>query len=252
MKLPIYNKEGKEKGLFELPEGIFNFKWSPDLIHQVVVSISSNMRAGTAHTKTRSEVSGGGKKPWRQKGTGRARHGSSRSPIWAGGGVTFGPRNDKDYSKKINKKMRAKALFVALSQKVRDNEIILVDSFDIKDPKTKNAYTLLSNIAKAGFEKVDYKAGRRVLVVIPEKSEAVVKSFSNLKGAKVDTGSNLGVYDVMKYKYVMIENPERTLELLADRAGSVKEKKSKETVKTSSAKKATVVKTPSAKATAVK
>ncbi len=227
MKIPFYNKDGKEKGLFTLPEGVFDFKWNADLIQQVVVAISSNMRANTAHTKTRSEVRGGGKKPWQQKGTGRARHGSSRSPIWVGGGTTFGPRTERNYDKKINKKMRVKALFVALSQKARDNEIVLVDSFDMASPKTKSAFVLLNNLAEAGFKKVNYKTGSRALVIVPEKNEAVVKSFSNLKGAKVETVANLGIYDVMKYKYVVIENPEKSITTLAGRVKVINNKKGK-------------------------
>ena len=103
MKLPVYNKEGKELKQIELSEEIFGLKWNGDLVHQVIVSMLSNARETLAHTKTRAEVSGGGKKPWRQKGTGRARHGSNRSPIWVGGGITFGPRNEVNYKRKINK-----------------------------------------------------------------------------------------------------------------------------------------------------
>ncbi len=121
LEATIYNQKGASAGSITLPKSVFGAKWSADLVHQVVVAMQANQRSGTAHTKDRSEVRGGGKKPWAQKGTGRARHGSSRSPIWVGGGVTFGPRTEKDYSQKINKKMANKALGVLLSKKMKDN-----------------------------------------------------------------------------------------------------------------------------------
>ncbi len=117
MESKIYNTSGKSVGNIKLPEGIFGLKWNADLVHEVVRLMNSNSRTAIAHTKTRGEVRGGGKKPWKQKGTGRARHGSSRSPIWVGGGVTHGPRNDKNFDRKINKKAKTKALFTILSRK---------------------------------------------------------------------------------------------------------------------------------------
>src|SRR5436853_6808436 len=129
METKIYNIEGKETGKITLPENIFGLPWNADLVHLVVVGMHANARTNVAHTKDRGEVRGGGKKPWRQKGTGRARHGSIRSPIWRGGGVTHGPRNEKNYARAIPKKIRAKALFMALSRKLKDGEIIFVDSF---------------------------------------------------------------------------------------------------------------------------
>ena len=120
METKVYSLEGKESGKVTLPEAVFQAPWNSDLVHEVVVSMQSNARAGTADVKGRGEVRGGGKKPWRQKGTGRARHGSSRSPIWAGGGVAHGPKSEKDYSKKINKNVRAKALATVLSKKYQD------------------------------------------------------------------------------------------------------------------------------------
>src|SRR3989339_534864 len=144
----IYNQKGAEAGKINLPEKVFATKWRSDLVHQVVQSMRSNKRAGTADTKDRGEVRGGGRKPWKQKGTGQARHGSSRSPIWVGGGVTHGPLAEKNYKRKISKKMRAQALFSVLSKKFADNEIIFIDSLDMSDIKTKPAIEVVNNITK--------------------------------------------------------------------------------------------------------
>ena len=151
MEIATYNQQGKETGTIELPESIFGLKWNADLVNQVVNAQRSNQRQTVAHSKGRSEVRGGGKKPWRQKGTGRARHGSIRSPIWKGGGVTHGPTKERNFYKKVNKKMSKKALFVALSAKARDNEIMALDEIKLKEPKTKLAYEITKNISKMFF-----------------------------------------------------------------------------------------------------
>src|SRR3989338_5603717 len=122
METEVYNQEGQMAGKIELPDSVFGLPWNDDLVHQVIVSMQSNKRTPVAHTKNRGEVSGTGRKPWRQKGTGRARHGSRRSPIWIGGGVAHGPRNDRNFTKKINVKMMKKAFYTILSQKYRDDE----------------------------------------------------------------------------------------------------------------------------------
>src|SRR5574343_932022 len=114
METQVYNQKGKSVGSLKLPEAVFGLKWNADLVHQVVTSMESTARTNVAHTKNRGDVRGGGKKPWQQKGTGRARHGSTRSPIWVGGGVTHGPRKDKNYERKVNRKMKAKALFTII------------------------------------------------------------------------------------------------------------------------------------------
>src|SRR3989338_2870949 len=131
MEAKIYNQKGKVAGTVELPERVFAAKFRADLVHQVVESMRSNSRAGTADTKGRGEVRGGGRKPWRQKGTGRARHGSIRSPIWVGGGVTHGPLKEKNYKRKISKKMRAQALYSVLSKKLKEGEIVFIDSLSL-------------------------------------------------------------------------------------------------------------------------
>src|SRR3989338_8965069 len=195
MEMTIYNTQGKKAGTVKLPEVVFDVKWNDSLMHQVVTSMLSNARTPVAHTKFRGEVRGGGKKPWRQKGTGRALHGSTRSPIWRGGGVTHGPRNEKVYARVIPKKMRAKALFMALSRKLRDNELLLVDSFGFTAPSTANAKkTLLAFSNLSGFERI--------------------------AGKKRNAARDLNPVAVLGSTYIVIENPKVSLALLENRARS--------------------------------
>lgn len=204
----VYTQKGTSAGTITLPGAVFGLPWNGDLVHQVVTGIQANKRAGTAHTKDRGEVSGGGKKPWKQKGTGRARHGSTRSPIWVGGGTTFGPRNDKDYSQKINKKMRVKALFTVLSKRLTDNQILFVDSLGLSDIKTKDAAGVLSTLAGvAGFEKLTTKKKTGVLLVLPETNEVLEKSFANLPGVTVTTAAGLNALSAATFNAIVITNP---------------------------------------------
>lgn len=215
MKINIYTKEGKEKGVFDAPESIFGLKWNSDLVQQVVMSMESSARTPVAHTKDRSDVRGGGRKPWQQKGTGRSRHGSKRSPIWKGGGVTFGPKNDKNFDRKINRKMKAKALFTILSKKAADNEVIFVDTISLTTPKTKDAraiFTALGTIK--GYEMVSARRKNRAYVAITENDSAIKKSFANFSNVKTDEVRNLNPLDLLKYKYVIIENPASSLKIL--------------------------------------
>lgn len=217
MKTAIFDKKGKEVKQISLPKDIFDIAWNGDLVHEVVVSMNSNSRENIAHTKDRAEVSGGGKKPWRQKGTGRARHGSSRSPLWVGGGTTFGPRNDKNYSKKINKKVRSKALAIVLSQKARDGEIILIDSVKVSDIKTKSAQDILTHIAKnKEFAKLSAKNGS-ALIAMSERDQKTEKSFRNISKVQLDLINNMNIVDILKNKFLIIENPESAFEVLAKR-----------------------------------
>lgn len=210
MKLDIYNREGKISGSMEAPEAVFGLPWNADLVHQVIVSMQSNQRQNTADTKGRGEVAGGGKKPWKQKGTGRARHGSIRSPIWKGGGVTHGPSNERVYDKKINKKMKVKALYTILSQKVRDGELLLVDDLGLKNIKTKAAQTTINKLAKIkGFEKMSYKSGRRTLFSVPANDEKLVKSLRNIPSVAIEEWRNLNPLLVSTYKYLVIAAPEK-------------------------------------------
>jgi len=218
MEAPIYNAQGKKSGTVTLSESVFDVKWNNALMHQVVHSMLDNARTPTAHVKDRGEVRGGGKKPWRQKGTGRARHGSIRSPIWKGGGVTHGPRKDKDYSRAIPKKMRAKALFMALSKKLRDGEIIFIENFGLTEPKTsvaKKTLTALSGIS--GFEKLSTKKKNAALIAFPEMNDAARKSFSNLGNVRTVKVSDLNPVVVLGNSFVVIESPEASTKIIEGR-----------------------------------
>lgn len=215
MEAVVYNQKGKESGKQALPDSVFGVNWNADLVHQVALAMQANARATIAHTKDRSEVRGGGRKPWKQKGTGRARHGSRRSPIWVGGGVTFGPRNEKNFAKKVNKKMKAKALFSVLSKKFTDGEILFVDQLSFDAPKTSEAKTVLASFAKVkGFETLVTKKHNSALVVIPENTSEIKKSFSNFGNVEVDEIRNLNVVDLLTYKYVIIADPKVSIETL--------------------------------------
>ncbi|MEI6420248.1 MAG: 50S ribosomal protein L4 [bacterium] len=223
MESKIYNQKGAEAGKISLPEQVFGQPWNADLVHQVVTSMRSDSRVNIAHTKTRGEVRGGGKKPWKQKGTGQARHGSTRSPIWVGGGVAHGPRNDKNYARKVNKKMKAKALYLILSQKFRDGEILFVDSISMATPKTKDALTVLKAWSGIkGFEKMLSKKKNSALINIFENNDNVKKSFRNFQNVEMDEVRNLNPLDILNYKYLVIEKPEESIKLMASKLASAK------------------------------
>ena len=212
LEATIYSQAAKNVGTIALPEKVFGVKWNADLVHQVVVGMMANKRAGTAHTKDRSEVSGGGKKPWKQKGTGRARHGSNRSPIWTGGGITFGPRNDKDYSQKINKKMRVKALYTVLSRKLTEDKILFVDSLSLAEIKTKLALSILESFSGIkGFEKVISKKSTATVIALPERNAIIEKSFANLPGVTITTVADLNPMALMGFHHVVLVNPSGTI-----------------------------------------
>lgn len=213
MKATLYNQSGEEAGTVELPEAVFGLKWNPDLVHQVVTSQAANLRRPIAHTKDRGEVRGGGRKPWRQKGTGRARHGSIRSPLWRGGGVTFGPTNEKIYKKKINKKMARKALHTVLSAKARDNEIVLLEDLKFQEPKTKLAANLFKRLVQRdGLGRIT--RGKGVLVALPGKDDAARRMLRNLPYAGVEEARNLNAHKVLQYKYLLF--PKESLHAFAN------------------------------------
>jgi large subunit ribosomal protein L4 len=215
MEATIYNQSGKSTGKIKLPEGIFGVRWNADLVHEVVRLMNSNSRNNIAHTKTRGEVRGGGKKPWQQKGTGRARHGSSRSPLWVGGGVTHGPRNDQNYSRKINKKVRAKALYTILSRKWKEGEILFLDEVKMAAPKAAEAKAMLMALSKIkGFEKLATKKANAAMFALDKKSDAVSKSFRNSGNVSIEEFRNINPVSILNHAYLIVTNPEEPLKAL--------------------------------------
>ena len=206
MKVSIYNNQkGEKTGQAELPEGVFGVAANIDLLRQVVISQMANRRQGNAHAKDRSEVSGGGRKPWKQKGTGRARHGSNRSPIWVGGGVSFGPRNEKNYKKEIPSKMRKKALLMALSGKAKANQIIIIENFSVQGekPKTKQI---------ADFVKKLPCYNENCLVVLAKMDKNLILSLRNIKNIETMQAKDLNALDVLSFKYILM--PQESVEVV--------------------------------------
>ena len=192
-KIDVYSIEGKKVSDVELKEEIFGIEPNEAIVHSVVVNYLANQRQGTKSTKTRAEVSGGGKKPWRQKGTGRARQGSIRAPHWVGGGIALGPR-PRSFKYRVNKKERRLAIRSVLSSKVLEKELVVVDSLPLNEIKTKNMVNALTNLKVEG----------KTLIVIPEKNENVQKSARNIEGVKTSLVNTINVYDLLKYKNLVI------------------------------------------------
>lgn len=185
----IYNQEGKITGELELNPAHFGVKPNPALVHEVVVAQQANARRPIANTKTRGEVRGGGKKPWKQKGTGRARQGSIRAPQWVGGGITFGPTRERNFFVKVNRKVKQKALFMALSDKVAEKKLLLLESFVPKEVKTKEAVALFHALP----------VSRRVLAVLPASDPQMLRMVRNLSNVKLITVNSLNLVDVIAY-----------------------------------------------------
>ena len=216
MKAKVYNQDGQAEGTVDLPEAVFGLPWNADLVHQVVVGLQANRRLGLAHAKDRGEVSGGGKKPWRQKGTGRARHGSSRSPLWRKGGVTHGPRNDRDYTQKINRKMRQKALYTILSAKQRAGQLLFLKDLKLPTAKTRAATAVLAALSGlTGFDQLTYRAGCRAIIAVPKKSTDLVRSFRNLKAVSLEETRNLNPLELSRYRHLILVEPESSLTTIA-------------------------------------
>ncbi|HEX5775010.1 MAG TPA: 50S ribosomal protein L4 [Candidatus Paceibacterota bacterium] len=214
----IYSAAGAKAGTIQLPAELFAAPWRADLVHQVVIGMQANARPTVAHTKFRGEVSGGGKKPWKQKGTGRARHGSSRSPIWRGGGVTHGPRAEKVYAVKINRKMRTAALASVLSRKWKDGEILFVDSLSFAAPKTSEARAaLVAASTAAGMPQLVAKRKNAAVLALSKKDANTEKSFRNMSNILTEEVRNLNPVDLMNKRYLIIENPVEALPILSAR-----------------------------------
>jgi large subunit ribosomal protein L4 len=218
MDAKVFSQEGKETGKVILPEAVFGVAWNADLVHEVVTGMQANARENNAHTKDRGEVRGGGKKPWKQKGTGRARHGSRRSPIWVGGGIAHGPRNERDYSVKINKKVRARALACVLSKKFADQEVLFVDSIKFDEPKTKDARAIVSALAKGtGQGSLVTKRKNAAVVVLAGRNLTAEKSFRNFGNIEVVQAKDINPVDLLTYKFVVVADAPSSVEILEKR-----------------------------------
>ncbi len=223
LKAEIYNQKGEKVGDLKLSDKIFDVKVNESLVHQAAVTQMGNERQVLAHTKQRAEVRGGGKKPWKQKGTGRARAGSTRSPIWIGGGVTFGPTKNRNFSKNINKKMKQKALLMVLSDKVESKGLTVLDKLDISEYKTKVFNEILNKLGNRKQETGNSKTARKdkqlkdkkenkknkskkrsVLVISDKKNDKVKYSAKNLVGVKLINLDNINILDLLKYRNLIL------------------------------------------------
>ena len=192
-KIDVYNIEGKKVSDIELADSVFGIEPNEKIVHSVLVNYMANQRQGTSNTKTRAEVSGGGRKPWKQKGTGRARQGSIRSPQWFKGGIALGPK-PRDYSYRVNKKERRLAVRSVLSSKVLENNLVVVDSMNFDAIKTKNMVSALNNLKVEG----------KTLILLPEKNENVQKSARNIENVKTTLVNTINVYDLLKYNKLVV------------------------------------------------
>ena len=192
-KIDVYNIEGKKVSNIELADSVFGIEPNEKIVHSVLVNYMANQRQGTSNTKTRAEVSGGGRKPWKQKGTGRARQGSIRAPQWFKGGIALGPK-PRDYSYRVNKKERRLAVKSVLSSKVLENNLVVVDNMKFDEIKTKNMVSALNNLKVEG----------KTLIVLPEKNENVQKSARNIEGVKTSLVNTINVYDLLKYNKLVL------------------------------------------------
>jgi len=205
MEAKLFNQKAEEIGNIDLPNRIFKIKVKDDLVHQALVTQEANSRMPIAHTKDRREAHGGGRKPWQQKGTGRARHGSIRSPIWKGGGVTFGPRNTTDYSKKMNKKARRLALFMVLSSKLRDNQLLVVDDIKLEASKTKSMNLIVNKLSSKFTDfKKSKKKQDKILIAAPGVDDSLVKATKNLPFTSIIRADSLNIKDVLEKKYLIL------------------------------------------------
>ena len=199
----VYNQEGKEISEIELNKAIFDLPWNDDLVHQAIRTYMANQRQVVASTKTRAEVSGGGRKPWRQKGTGRARHGSIRSPLWKGGGVTFGPTTKRNFKLKINKKMTRKAFLTVLSAKAKDNEILFLDNLKIKSAKTREMAHIVANFPQIKNGLLVLPSFAKATEGESEKNDMLKNACRNLSKLEAVNINNLNIFNVLKHQYLI-------------------------------------------------
>mgnify|MGYP001583712405 CR=1 FL=1 len=197
MIIDVLNQKKEKVGTMELSDKIFGIKWNSDLVHQALLAQLANRREPWAHAKDRSEVRGGGRKPWKQKGTGRARHGSIRSPLWIGGGATHGPLKERIFAKKINKKMKRIATFSLLSKKLKDKELIIIDKFEGLKNKTKEWAGTLKNF-------IDLRS--KNLLILENTNKNFSKAISNIKNVDTLSPNSLNVYDLLNHKYIILES----------------------------------------------
>ena len=195
MKYPVLNQKGEQVKEISLSEKIFGVELNKDLMYQVIVSQQANKRQGNAHTKTRAHVAGGGRKPWKQKGLGRARHGSSRSPLWKGGGTTFGPINEKIFKKSIPKKMKRKAMLMGLSSKIENKDLVLIDNIKISEAKTKLASVIFNNLIPEQ---------KKTLIVLPNLSKDIILATKNIPYLKTIQAKDLNCLAILSCKNLIV------------------------------------------------
>lgn len=233
MKYPVYNNSGEQVKDIDLSSRLFGVTPKSEVVHQVVLAQEANSRQVLAHTKTRAEVRGGGKKPWKQKGTGRARHGSTRSPIWVGGGVTFGPRNDRNFTQKVNKKQKQLALAMCLSDKANDKSLVILDTLANTSGKTKDLgawiKTLKGKIASM-------KDSKKYLLIMDAADAKLTKSAANLKNIKTISALSLNCVDILKADTLLasaksIETVEKHFKKVNEKKADAPAKPAKKAVK---------------------
>ena len=219
-KATVYNTKGEKVKEIDLNPKVFDLKISPELVQQAVVTQQANRRKNLAHTKDKGEVRGGGRKPWRQKGTGRARHGSIRSPLWRGGGITFGPTKDQNFSLKMNKKAKRKAILMVLSDKASRQKIVLLDNLSLEEAKTKKFFEILKNLklrkssgnkkalAKDKKETKELKSdkikAKSVLVILPEKNDKIKRATQNIPKLNTIQANSLNILDILQPEYLLL------------------------------------------------
>lgn len=197
-KLNVYNQAGEVVEDITLDSELFSISLNPSLVSQVVEAQLANKRQPIAHTKNKAEVAGGGRKPWKQKGTGRARHGSIRSPLWRGGGIIFGPRSDRNFTQKVNKKMKKKALLMSLSDKVANDNLLIVNKLSLEEGKTKKIIEILNNLLK------DKKLVKKVLIIYDGKNPNLIKSVKNLTKIQALAANSLNIVDLLNFNNVIL------------------------------------------------